>query len=254
MKRYIAILKIDDDEEVVGSIDATVSYVYRKNGTNYATTESVEFEVESEEKGMTREEKQKAINALKKSAPLMALTQKEFSDYIQTINQVIDWLEQEPVLEKDCNTCTHGNETDGSNCYECIKDTCNNYKPTTKNDLGIEDEERTLALMYLEQIKEDYIEGAGFERHPLPEYYAIEIAIKSLALPSVTPQEQFINKPCVSEKVCEHDKKVIFDKIRAKIDNAIEFERKWLYDAGYISKDIDIALDAIKSVMAESED
>lgn len=50
------------------------------------------------------------------------------------------------------------------------------------------------------------------------------------------------------------EQKPVLDKIRAKIDNAIEFERKWLYDAGYISKDIDIALDAIKSVMAESED
>ena len=45
---------------------------------------------------MTREERQKAINALKKSAPIMAMTQQEFSDYIQTINQVMDWLEQEP--------------------------------------------------------------------------------------------------------------------------------------------------------------
>ena len=61
--------------------------------------------------------------------------------------------------------------------------------PTTKNDLGVDDEERTLALMYLEQIKEDYIEGVGYERYPVPEYYAIETAIKSLALPSVTPQE-----------------------------------------------------------------
>lgn len=38
------------------------------------------------------------------------------------------------------------------------------------------------------------------------------------ALPSVTPQEPFINKPCVSEKVCEHDKNVVLDKIRAEID------------------------------------
>ena len=44
MKRYIAILEIDDDCEIVGSIDATVSYTYRENGTNYATTESVEFQ------------------------------------------------------------------------------------------------------------------------------------------------------------------------------------------------------------------
>lgn len=50
MKRYIAILEIDDDEDIVGSIEATASYTYRKNGTNYATTESVEFEAESEDK------------------------------------------------------------------------------------------------------------------------------------------------------------------------------------------------------------
>ena len=49
MKRYIAVLEIDDDREIVGSIDATVSYTYRDNGTNYVTTESVEFKAESEE-------------------------------------------------------------------------------------------------------------------------------------------------------------------------------------------------------------
>lgn len=49
---------------------------------------------------MTREEKQKAIYALKKSAPIMPLTQEEFSGQIQAINQVIDWLEQEP-----CDDC-----------------------------------------------------------------------------------------------------------------------------------------------------
>lgn len=48
MRRYIAILEIDDDEEIVGSIDATVSYTYRRNGTNYAISESVDFEAESE--------------------------------------------------------------------------------------------------------------------------------------------------------------------------------------------------------------
>lgn len=45
---------------------------------------------------MTREEKQKAIDALKISAPVMTVTQEEFNDYIQTLNQVMDWLEQEP--------------------------------------------------------------------------------------------------------------------------------------------------------------
>ena len=49
---------------------------------------------------MTREEKQKAIDALKISAPVMAVTQEEFSDYIQTLNKVMDWLEQKPVIDK----------------------------------------------------------------------------------------------------------------------------------------------------------
>lgn len=31
-------------------------------------------------------------------------------------------------------------------------------------------------------------------------------------------QEPFINKPCVSEKVCEHDKQIVLDKIRAEIE------------------------------------
>ena len=31
-------------------------------------------------------------------------------------------------------------------------------------------------------------------------------------------QEPFINKPCVSEKVCEHDKQMVLDKIRAEIE------------------------------------
>ena len=49
---------------------------------------------------MTREEKQKAIDALKMSAPIMAVTQEEFNDYIQTLNKVMDWLEKDPILDK----------------------------------------------------------------------------------------------------------------------------------------------------------
>lgn len=45
---------------------------------------------------MTKEEKEKAIDALKISAPVMAMTQEEFNDYIQTLNKVMDWLEQKP--------------------------------------------------------------------------------------------------------------------------------------------------------------
>ena len=46
MKKYIAVLELDGNEEI---IDASVSYVYRSNGTNYSTTESVEFKADAEE-------------------------------------------------------------------------------------------------------------------------------------------------------------------------------------------------------------
>ena len=67
----------------------------------------------------------------------------QFAINPMTINQqmiVVDndfWNAEykEPTTKKDCNTCTHNNETDGSNCYECVKDMCNNYEPTTKNDI-----------------------------------------------------------------------------------------------------------------------
>ena len=45
---------------------------------------------------MTREEKEKAINALKVSVPFYATTHEEYIDYRQTLNKVMDWLEQEP--------------------------------------------------------------------------------------------------------------------------------------------------------------
>ena len=46
-------------------------------------------------------------------------------------------------------------------------------------------EEKELAINYLEEMKENYIEGEGYERHPLPEYYAIETAIKTLNADSI---------------------------------------------------------------------
>lgn len=49
---------------------------------------------------MTREEREKAIDALKISVPIHALTEEKFNDYIQTLNKIMDWLEQEPIIDK----------------------------------------------------------------------------------------------------------------------------------------------------------
>lgn len=74
---------------------------------------------------MTIEEKQKAIDALKISAPVMAVTQEEFHSYIQTLNQVMDWLEQQPcedtrMIDKS-NFSVEQYKTDIQSAYDCGK-------------------------------------------------------------------------------------------------------------------------------------
>ena len=41
-------------------------------------------------------------------------------------------------------------------------------------------DERDLTLEYLKEMQEEYIEGYGYEAHPLPEWYALDEAIKAL--------------------------------------------------------------------------
>ena len=110
---------------------------------------------------MTREEKQKAIDVLKISAPVMAVTQEEFSDYIQTLNKIMNWLEQEPREDatlKDifCMGCEYKEQ-----------------EPTAKNDLGVDCISRQAVI---DEMEKRHAEGdcitKGFIKN----------------MPSVTPQ------------------------------------------------------------------
>lgn len=75
-------------------------------------------------------------------------------------------------------------------------------------------EERELSITYLEEMKEAYIEGEGFERHPLPEYYAIECAIKALNQESVLDKIRAeINSP--NRGTCDY---FIIDRIEEIIN------------------------------------
>jgi len=53
-------------------------------------------------------------------------------------------------------------------------------KDVISKKLAIEKQERYLTIEYLEKMQEAYIEGEGYERHPLPEWYALDVAIKAL--------------------------------------------------------------------------
>ncbi len=58
-------------------------------------------------------------------------------------------------------------------------------------------EERDLTIEYLKDMQEGYIEGEGYERHPLPEWYALNNAIESLEQESILINkiEEEINSP-----------------------------------------------------------
>ena len=83
------------------------------------------------------------------------------------------------------------------------------------------EEERKLTIEYLEEMKEKYIEGEGYERHPLPEWYALDKAIEAL----------------------EQDS--IFDKIKAEVEE----QEKWLAEAGYNAYNVDIAFESVKRAL-----
>ena len=50
-------------------------------------------------------------------------------------------------------------------------------------------EEIELTIDYLKSIQEGYIEGECYERHPLPEWYALDKAIKALEQQTTTMNE-----------------------------------------------------------------
>ena len=87
---------------------------------------------------MTRKEKQKAIDALKKAAPIMVMTQEEFNDYNQTIKQVIDWLEQYPCLDFDFDKVKEILKRDDfDNLF--VDHTCEKKQEQTRDEKMIDD-------------------------------------------------------------------------------------------------------------------
>lgn len=67
-------------------------------------------------------------------------------------------------------------------------------------------EEREIAIAELEGMKEKYIEGHGYEKHPLPEYYAIEAAIKVLSEDSLIDKIDKIKEEIMTLDYIDEDK------------------------------------------------
>ena len=119
-----------------------------------------------------------------------------------------------PTTMKDCNTCTHNNETDGSNCYECVKDMCNNYESTTKNDLGVDNQNIRLidANALIKRLLPKHFDWWGEDEQEQDDFSKgnnsmLEEVIEAIEeFPSVTPQEPCdkceVGNPCL---YCKHE-------------------------------------------------
>lgn len=65
--------------------------------------------------------------------------------------------------------------------------------------------------------------------------------------------EPFLNKLCVSNGVCEHDKNVVLDKIRAEIEQLRLHKAQFLTNDKKVCIDSQEVLDVIDKYKAESE-
>jgi len=127
-----------------------------------------------------------------------------------------------------------------------------------KNNLGADREDAVERLNALKQFigydKDSEIVKATQK--------SLDMAIKALKHPeknvrvmlSATPQEPFINKPCVSEKQCEHDKNVILDKIKAEIDKARFIDKDTRIVKNALASGMEVAMQIIDKYKAESEE
>lgn len=146
-------------------------------------------------------------------------------------------------LPDDCEILTK--EAYSDLCMRASKGNCSEIPTgsTTKNDLGIDCISRQ--LMY------DLGATCIATRNGNGKLIALG-AIEEL--PSVTPQEPFINKPCVSSGVCGHDKNKVLDKIRAEIqDIAFDWQEIDGEHESFMVVDLNDALNIIDKYKAESE-
>ena len=80
-------------------------------------------------------------------------------------------------------------------------------------------EEAKLTIDYLKEMQEGYIEGEGYERHPLPEWYALDKAIIVIEQTTWIPVTERLPEEGEEVLVSGYDtynKKVIISRYQGK--------------------------------------
>ena len=81
----------------------------------------------------------------------------------------------------------------------------------------------------------------------------IMYTINAIKHGKVLEQEPFINKPCISAGVCEHDKNVVLDKIRAEIIEDCGYSKDYVGAFTYSTIKLKTVLQIIDKYKAETE-
>ena len=104
------------------------------------------------------------------------------------------------------------------------------------------------ALKNLKQMCSDgrYLGSGSYV--PLEVLEDFDLAIKALE------QKPFINKPCISSGVCEHDKNKVLDKIKAEIEQLRLHKAQFLTNDNKVCIDSQEVLNILDRYKAESEE
>ena len=166
---------------------------------------------------MTIEEKQKAIGALEISTPVMVVTQEQHDEYIQILNKIRDWLEQESTTERieygtDGNSyvlsMTNGKELEQDPCDTCGYEEgsiyCKEHCPYEAN-MDQEPCDNCISRQALQtELKNYEVVNVHDENDNLIGYYNAD-TVDSIVrnLPSVNPQpyEDAISRQAVLDLV-----------------------------------------------------
>ena len=103
-------------------------------------------------------------------------------------------------------------------------------------------EEANMTIDYLKEMQESYIEGEGYERHPLPEWYALDKAIETIEQTTWIPVSERLPEeygeylitwknpkyPKTYIGICECEITDVYDHEHHR------FEVEWLFD-GHIT-------------------
>jgi hypothetical protein len=186
---------------------------------------------------MTREEREKALYALRKSTPIMAMTPNEFDDYIKTLNKIADWLEQEPCDDSISRT----------EAMTEIMMFAGNVKPD-EEDIYIKVSDAVQLLRELPPVtpkpKTDTWSikevADALEKHGLMMSEISETEIKSM-----TKEQNYM-------RGYADGKSDVLDKIKAEIERERSFQRAM--DEYDIATGLRKALEIIDKYTAESEE